>query len=83
MSFLHRSFNNLNSIYFHSLTTYLQEGLALGYDMGRKVMLVRGGTLGPNSGIGGAHHALVETLAAGNVSGWSLHGVEEYHLAPQ
>ena len=80
MSFLHRSFNNLNSIYFHSLTTYLQEGLALGYDMGRKVMLVRGGTLGPNSGIGGAHHALVETLAAGNVSGWSLHGVEEYHL---
>lgn len=80
MSFLHRCFNNLNSAYFHVFTTYLQEGLALGSSMGRKVMLVRGGTLGPNSGIGGAHHALQESLAAGNVPGWSLHGVEEYHL---
>lgn len=80
MSFLHRCFNNLNSTYFHVFTTYLQEGLALGSSMGRKVMLVRGGTLGPNSGIGGAHHALQESLAAGNVPGWSLHGVEEYHL---
>lgn len=80
MSFLHLCFNNLNSTYFHVFTTYLQEGLALGSSMGRKVMLVRGGTLGPNSGIGGAHHALQESLAAGNVPGWSLHGVEEYHL---
>lgn len=80
MSFLHRCFNNSNSTYFGVFTTYLQEGLALGSSMGRKVMLVRGGTLGPNSGIGGAHHALQETLAAGNVPGWSLHGVEEYDL---
>ena len=80
MSFLHRGFNNLNWTYFRVFTTYLQEGLALGSSMGRKVMLVRGGTLGPNSGIGGAHHALQKTLAAGNVPGWSLQGVEEYHL---
>lgn len=80
MSFLHRCFNNVNSTYFCDFTTYLQEGLALGSSMGRKVMLVRGGTLGPNSGIGGAHHALQETLAEGSVPGWSLHGVEEYHL---
>ena len=80
MSFLHWCFNNLKSPYFRPFTTYLQEGLALGSSMGRKVMLVRGGTLGPNTGIGGAHHALMETLAAGNVSGWSLHGVQEYDL---
>ena len=48
--------------------------------MGRKVMLVRGGMLGPNTGIGGAHHALVDTLERGHISGWSLSGVQEYDL---
>ena len=48
--------------------------------MGRKVMLVRGGMLGPNTGIGGAHHALIDTLERGHVSGGSLSGVQEYDL---
>lgn len=48
--------------------------------MGRKVMLVRGGKLGPNTGIGGAHYALVETLERGHITGWSLSGVQEYDL---
>jgi glycosyltransferase involved in cell wall biosynthesis len=51
--------------------------------MGRKVMLVRGGILGPNTGIGGAHATLVHTLKGGAVSGWSLHGVQEYDLGPR
>ena len=48
--------------------------------MGRKVMLVRGGILGPNTGIGGAHHALADTLEQGRITGWSLSGVQEYDL---
>jgi len=48
--------------------------------MARKVVLVRGGMLGANTGIGGAHHTLKQTLESGGVSGWDLHGVAEYDL---
>ena len=62
------------------MTTHLQEGQTLGVSMAHKVVLARGGVLGANTGIGGAHHALHQTLSSRKVTGWELHGVEEYDL---
>ncbi len=50
--------------------------------MARKVMLVRGGVLGANTGIGGAHHTLAGALEAEKVHDWRLQGVAEYDLGP-
>ena len=53
---------------------------ALGLAMAKRVMLVRGGILGRNSGLGSAHHNLVELLNSGSVSGWDLDKISEYDL---
>ena len=66
-----------------SLATHLQEGQTLGSAMSQEVLLVRGGALGPNTGIGGAHHTLAQSLASGDVNGWRLQGVAEYDLGSQ
>ena len=60
--------------------THLQEGQTLGSAMAQKVLLVRGGVLGSNTGIGGAHHSLAASLGGGGVAGWRLHDVAEYNL---
>lgn len=64
------------------MTTHLQEGQSLGDTMAHKVVLARGGVLGANTGIGGAHHTLHQSLRSGKVAGWGLQGVEEYDLGP-
>ena len=43
---------------------------ALGLAMAKRVMLVRGGVLGRNSGLGSAHHNLADLLGSGSVLGW-------------
>lgn len=48
--------------------------------MAKRVMLVRGGVLGRNSGLGSAHHNLVDLLGSGNVPGWDIDTVLEYEL---
>ena len=63
--------------------THLQEGQTLGSAMAQKVLLVRGGVLGSNTGIGGAHHSLAASLGGGGVAGWGLHDVAEYNLGPR
>jgi glycosyltransferase involved in cell wall biosynthesis len=48
--------------------------------MPKQVLLVRGGALSSNTGIGGAHHNLATSLAEGEISGWSTPEVCEYPL---
>ena len=48
--------------------------------MAKRVMLVRGGVLGRNSGLGSAHYNLVEQIDSGNVPGWELDVTCEYDL---
>ena len=43
-------------------------------------MLVRGGALPRQSGLGRAHHELVDRLEAGQIPGWELAGVIEHSL---
>ncbi len=49
--------------------------------MAKRVLLVRGGSLGRNTGLGAAHHNLVDLLLSGKVAGWELADVYEYPLA--
>ena len=49
--------------------------------MAKRVMLVRGGVLGRNSGLGSAHHNLVDLLGSGSVPGWEIDSVCEYELS--
>ena len=42
--------------------------------MAKRVLLVRGGSLGRNTGLGAAHHNLVDLLESGKVDGWQLAG---------
>ena len=49
--------------------------------MAKRVLLVRGGSLGRNTGLGAAHHNLVDLLLSGKVDGWELADVYEYPLA--
>jgi len=53
----------------------------VGGSMAKRVLLVRGGSLGRNTGLGAAHHNLVDMLEAGKIKGWELAGVCEYPLA--
>ncbi|DAC31291.1 MAG TPA: glycosyltransferase [Candidatus Poseidoniales archaeon] len=48
--------------------------------MAKRVLLVRGGSLGRNTGLGAAHHNLVDLLENGKIEGWELAGVCEYPL---
>ena len=48
--------------------------------MAKRVMLVRGGILGRNSGLGSAHHNLADLLGSGSVPGWEIDSVSEYQL---
>ena len=48
--------------------------------MAKRVMLVRGGVLGRNSGLGSAHHNLADLLGSGSVPGWEIDSVSEYQL---
>ena len=48
--------------------------------MAKRVLLVRGGVLGRNSGLGSAHHNLVDLLGSGKVPGWRIDSVSEYDL---
>ena len=52
-----------------------------GGSMAKRVLLVRGGALGRNTGLGAAHHNLVDMLNSGKVTGWQLAGVCEYPLS--
>ena len=52
-----------------------------GVAMAKRVLLVRGGALGRNTGLGAAHHNLVDMLKSGKVTGWQLTGVCEYPLS--
>ena len=51
-----------------------------GGSMAKRVLLVRGGSLGRNTGLGAAHHNLVDMLNSGKVDGWELAGICEYPL---
>ena len=57
-----------------------QEGSVLRQNMAKDVLLVRGGALGPNSGIGGAHHNLASSLQNAEVEGWHSSKTSEYTL---
>ena len=46
--------------------------------MARRVLLVRGGALPRQSGLGRAHHELVDRLEAGQIPGYELAGVIEH-----
>ena len=52
----------------------------VGGSMAKRVLLVRGGSLGRNTGLGAAHHNLVDMLEAGKIDGWELAGICEYPL---
>ena len=52
-----------------------------GVNMTKRVLLVRGGSLGRNTGLGAAHYNLVDMLEAGKITGWELAGICEYPLA--
>ena len=52
----------------------------VGGSMAKRVLLVRGGSLGRNTGLGAAHHNLVDMLEAGKIDGWELAGICEYTL---
>ena len=51
--------------------------------MAKRVLLVRGGVLGRNSGLGSAHHNLADLLDSGNVPGWQIDSICEYELSPR
>ena len=53
----------------------------VGGSMAKRVLIVRGGSLGRNTGLGAAHHNLVDMLNSGKIDGWELAGVCEYPLA--
>lgn len=48
--------------------------------MAKQVLLVRGGALGVNTGIGGAHHNLATSLAQGEIKGWGGTATCEYRV---
>ena len=48
--------------------------------MAKRVLLVRGGILGRNSGLGSAHHNLADLLGSGSVPGWEIDSISEYEL---
>ena len=48
--------------------------------MAKQVLLVRGGALGVNTGIGGAHHNLATSLAQGEIKGWGSTATCEYRV---
>ena len=52
-----------------------------GVAMAKRVLLVRGGSLGRNTGLGAAHHNLVDMLNSGQIEGWELAGECEYPLS--
>ena len=49
--------------------------------MVKSVILARGGVLGRNTGLGGAHHNLLVSLKNGNIKGYQLDATCEYNLA--
>lgn len=49
--------------------------------MVKSVILARGGVLGRNTGLGGAHHNLLVALKNGNIKGYQLGATCEYDLA--
>lgn len=51
-----------------------------GDGMAKGVLIVRGGSLGRNSGLGSAHHNLVDLLSGGAIHGWKVAEVCEYPL---
>lgn len=51
--------------------------------MAKRVLLVRGGILGRNSGLGSAHHNLADLLSSGSVPGWVIEAISEYDLPPR
>ena len=51
-----------------------------GDGMAKGVLIVRGGSLGRNSGLGSAHHNLVDLLSSGAIHGWKVAEVCEYPL---
>ena len=59
--------------------TFEMVGLARG-GMAKRVLLVRGGSLGRNSGLGAAHHNLADMIKSGAIEGWELVDECEYPL---
>ena len=51
--------------------------------MAKRVLLVRGGVLGRNSGLGSAHHNLADLLGSGSVPGLEIDSISEYELPPR
>jgi glycosyltransferase involved in cell wall biosynthesis len=48
--------------------------------MPRKVLIARGGAVGPASGLGRAHHDLVSSLQSNSVKGFEIVGIHEHPL---
>lgn len=48
--------------------------------MARSVLVVRGGSLGRDTGLGAAHAGVVRLLASGEIEGWNLAGEVEHRL---
>ena len=57
-----------------------EEVSRLRLNMAKQVLLVRGGALGANTGIGGAHHNLATSLAQGDIKGWESNVTCEYRI---
>ena len=49
--------------------------------MAKRVMLVRGGVLGRNTGLGSAHHNLADLLSLDSIPSWELDSICEYELS--
>tara|TARA_B100000900_G_scaffold416187_1_gene449815 strand:+ start:1503 stop:2651 length:1149 start_codon:yes stop_codon:yes gene_type:complete len=49
--------------------------------MAKRVMLVRGGVLGRNTGLGSAHHNLADLLSLDSIPSWKLDSICEYELS--
>jgi len=49
--------------------------------MVKSVILARGGVLGRDTGLGGAHHNLLDSLKNGNIQGYQLAATCEYNLS--
>ncbi|MBT6644858.1 MAG: hypothetical protein HOB52_03555, partial [Euryarchaeota archaeon] len=49
--------------------------------MPRKVLIARGGAVGPASGLGRAHHDLISSLQSNSVRGFEIAGIHEHPLS--
>jgi len=67
-------------VFSSSFHLTFEEVSRLRVNMAKQVLLVRGGALGVNTGIGGAHHNLANSLTHGEIKGWGSISTCEYSI---